>query len=84
MRLTVKLYAGLEYLLPDNAADNSTSIEVPENSSINSVIRQCNVPQGKAHLVLLNGIYVNSEHRDDINPFTDGDTLAIWPPVAGG
>ena len=84
MKLTVKLYAGLEHLLPVNNADNSTSIDVPKNSSINTVIRQCNVPEGKAHLVLLNGVYINPEQRDALNLFTDGDTLAIWPPVAGG
>ena len=47
------------------------------------MIDRYNVPREMAHLVLLNGVYIKPEDRDKA-VFNDGDTLAIWPPVAGG
>ncbi len=38
---------------------------------------------GTAHLVLLNGVYLTPEQREQAT-FKEGDTLAVWPPVAGG
>jgi hypothetical protein len=35
------------------------------------------------HLVLINGVYVPPEERGT-RMLAEGDTLAIWPPIAGG
>jgi molybdopterin converting factor small subunit len=82
--LTIKLYAGLEHHLPEGAKDNAAIVTIADQASVNDIIRLCNVPMDQAHLVLRNGAYVHPAQRDMSNFFTDGDTLAIWPPVAGG
>lgn len=84
MQLTIKLYAGLERHLPENAKDNAVTLTIADHASVNDIIRLCNVPQDQAHLVLRNGAYVHPAQRDTPDYFMDGDTLAIWPPVAGG
>ena len=83
MQITFKLYATLSDYLPKDAIKNATVIEIPENTSAYQVIDQFNVPREKAHLVLLNGIYIHPEDRDK-PVLKEGDTLAVWPPVAGG
>ena len=83
MKLTVKLYAGLKQFLPDDAQDNAMMIEIDNDATINSVLERFSVPAERAHLVLLNGVYINPEERDARN-INDGDTLSIWPPVFGG
>ena len=83
MKLTLKLYAGLSEYLPEDAVENVTKLEIPSETTANGVIDLLNVPREMTHLILLNGIYLNPKERD-IAKFTDGDTLAIWPPVAGG
>jgi molybdopterin converting factor small subunit len=35
------------------------------------------------HLVLVNGTYIAPEKRST-HLLIEGDTLAIWPPIAGG
>jgi sulfur carrier protein ThiS len=37
----------------------------------------------KCHLVLVNGIFVSPSARANTR-IGEGDTLAVWPPVAGG
>ena len=83
MQITFKLYATLTGYLPEGADRHAIKIEVPEQASAYTVIDQFKVPRDMAHLVLLNGIYLHPNERDQPK-FKDGDTLAIWPPVAGG
>lgn len=83
MKLTFKLYATLTALLPSEARNHAVQIDVPDDSTAFDIIDQFRVPRESAHLVLVNGVYLVPEDRDKAN-LVDGDTLAIWPPVAGG
>ena len=83
MKITLKLYATLGDFLPDNSRQNMMEVEIAEDATPNQVIDQFKVPRELAHLVLLNGRYVEPEQRDQ-SILQSNDALAIWPPVAGG
>ena len=83
MEITFKLYATLSHYLPDEAEKHAIKITISENDTAYSLLDKFNVPRESAHLVLLNGVYMEQDARDTLH-FKDGDTLAIWPPVAGG
>lgn len=83
MQITFKLYATLSDYLPEDADNHAVKLDVGENTTALQIIDQFKVPREMAHLVLLNGIYLNPEERST-RFFNEGDTLAIWPPVAGG
>lgn len=84
MKIYLKLYATLSDLLPPGAIQNRAEIEVAEDVSLNAIIDRFNVPRELAHLVLLNGVFICDSDRDQPAGLQAGDTLAIWPPVAGG
>jgi len=78
-----KLYASLADYLPQEAHGNQIDVELPDNVTPNQIIDRFKVPREQTHLILHNGVYIKPEDRD--RPlFQDGDTLAVWPPVAGG
>lgn len=83
MKITLKLYATLGDLLPTDAVANTIHIEVEEDATPNQIIERYKVPRARAHLVLHNGLYVPPPQRDAVR-LKEGDSLAIWPPVAGG
>ena len=83
MKVTIKLFALLGQYLPDGAADNAAEIEVADGATASDVIRRLNLPREYCHLVLVNGLYVAPADRD-AGVLSDGDVLAVWPPVAGG
>lgn len=83
MRITFKLYAGLGDYLPAGSRDNSTVADIETGTSAHSVIHRFNIPRERAHLVLLNGVYLSKSERDS-RLLQEGDVLAVWPPVAGG
>lgn len=83
MHITFKLYASLADYLPAGAVNNAIEVEVDPDSSLDSLLRRFGVPREMAHLVLVNGVYQGAEARS--RPvLEEGDTVAVWPPVAGG
>jgi sulfur carrier protein ThiS len=83
MQITIKLYAMLSEYLPPGAVRNVSHLEVPEAASIGAVLEQLRLPGERVHLVMVNGVYVPpSQHFATL--LKDTDTLAVWPPVAGG
>jgi sulfur-carrier protein len=83
MEITLKLYAGLSQYLPQSAEKHSTKLEISSSETAFTILEKFNVPKESAHLVLLNGIYLDIEERE-VPKLKEGDTLAVWPPVAGG
>lgn len=83
MQITLKLYATLAEYLPEGTKNHRTQLEISETETVYNVIERYNVPKERAHLVLLNGVYLTPEQREQPT-FKEGDTLSVWPPVAGG
>lgn len=83
LTLTFKLYASLGEYLPPHAENHAVSVTVAAGTSINGLIERFGVPREMAHLPLVNGVFVPPEQRDS-DLLNDGDTVAIFPPVAGG
>ncbi len=82
-KITLKLYSLLARHLPAGAQANACEVAVADGATVGSGISGAGLPNGLCHLVLLNGCYVVPAARD-ATPVAAGDTLAIWPPVAGG
>lgn len=83
MNVRLKLFASLADYLPPHAKDNIAEVELPEGITVAGVIDHYNLPIEQCHLVLLNGVFVVPERRAT-QAMVAGDTLALWPPVAGG
>jgi sulfur carrier protein ThiS len=84
MRVTFKLFATLQDYLPHEARKtNALSLEITETSTVAGIIEDFNLPENLVKLVLLDGAFVPPADRAG-RILHDGETLAIWPPVAGG
>lgn len=83
MQITLKLYATLGKFLPAEAKRNQATIEVPEGTSVLKILTDHNVPMETCHLILVNGHYTAPADSGS-KRVVDGDTVAVWPPIAGG
>lgn len=83
MKVTVKLYATLADYLPPGARNNRVEVEVGEAATVDAILRPFSLPPKLTHLVLVNGTYVAPEARPTTR-LSEGDVLAVWPPIAGG
>ena len=83
MQITVKLYAMLSEYLPPGAVRNVSRLDVAEAATVSAVIKQLRLPSELVHLVMINGVQVPPSRHASV-ALRDADSLAIWPPVAGG
>jgi sulfur carrier protein ThiS len=84
MRVTFKLFAMLQDYLPVEAKkDNALALDLEEGTTILQVIERFGLPVKSCHLVLIDGNFVPPAERA-ARALKDGETLAIWPPIAGG
>ena len=83
MQITLKLYATLSEYLPEGTQKHRINLNISSEETPYAVIERYHVPRDRVHLVLLNGVYLTPEQRGQA-AFKEGDTLAVWPPVAGG
>jgi sulfur carrier protein ThiS len=88
VEITLKLFATLGDYLPREfngrtRTYNQLPVDVAEAATVQAVIDQFHVPRAKAHLVLVNGVFIPPGARADY-ALRPGDELAVWPPIAGG
>ena len=88
MQITFKLFAMLSDHLPSQLdgrfrQGNALEIDIPEGTTVQQVIDRFNLPPRLVHLVLIDGKYVDKDARAS-RALVQGETLAIWPPIAGG
>jgi molybdopterin converting factor small subunit len=83
MRVTFKLFAMLQDYLPAAKKDNALALDLEDGTTILQVIERFGVPLKSCHLVLVDGHFVPPTERCS-RVLNDGETLAIWPPIAGG
>ena len=84
VKVTFKLFATLADYLPAGAKSNQIELDFGDGvPTVGQVIEQHQLPAKLVHLVLVNGNFVAPEARNG-HRLKDGDTLAIWPPIAGG
>ncbi|MBD3256437.1 MAG: MoaD/ThiS family protein [Candidatus Lokiarchaeota archaeon] len=76
IEVTVKLFADfLDY------GPAKTNLTLLKGSTINTILEKYNIPKEKTKMIIL----VNRIPKYDRNmTLHDGDTIALFPPLAGG
>lgn len=84
MRITFKLFATLQDYLPAEAKKtNALPLDLEDGTTVAHLIERYALPLKLVHLVLIDGNFVPPAERAT-RVLREGETLAIWPPVAGG
>ena len=79
MKVKVQLYAMLAKYLPPNAENKTATLEYPDGTSVQGVLNALKIPENMPKILLVNGRNAESDRE-----LTEGDTLSIFPPIAGG
>lgn len=85
MKIGLKLMATIAHLMPPGPqVAHKVEIDVDEDVTLNDIIEKHKVAPELAHLVLINGTYIEPHQRNQPGLIRENDVVAIWPPVAGG
>jgi sulfur carrier protein len=74
MKLDIKLFASLQKYMPD-----MERLELNGNSKVLDLLKRIGISSSEVSIALVNGQQVKLDHTLD-----EGDTVAIFPPIAGG
>jgi molybdopterin converting factor small subunit len=74
MELEIKLFANLRKFNPE-----LERIEVDDGTTIRQLFDKAGIPASEVAIVLVNG-----RHAKLDQPLLDGETVAVFPPIAGG
>ncbi len=84
MKITLKLFASLAVHLPAEAqSSHRADLDVGPGTTVMDVIRRQGIPEALCAIVLIDGMWVTRPDRAS-RTMSEGQVLAIWPPVAGG
>jgi molybdopterin synthase sulfur carrier subunit len=79
MQITVKLYATLRRYGPSLPLGAGFALDLPAGSDVAAVAKSLRVPEGVALVAMVNDQVVHLDHV-----LATGDTISLFPPVAGG
>lgn len=80
MRVEVRLYATLADDHPDLRAGEPIDLELRGETSLPDLLRRLAIEPRSVHLVIINGRVIH----DHACRLSDGDRVALFPPVGGG
>jgi sulfur carrier protein ThiS len=83
MQINIELYASLMKYLPPGKSRFRREVKIDDGFLLSDLIVQFHIPPEMAHLVLVNGHFIDFELRQS-RALIEGDVVSIWPPVAGG
>jgi molybdopterin synthase sulfur carrier subunit len=80
VRVEVRLYATLANDHPSVRAGEPLPLEFSDDTSLSDLLRRLGIEPQAIHLVIINGRLVH----DRAVGLSDGDRVALFPPVGGG
>ncbi len=79
MKVELKLYASYRDHLPEGTHGDIAQMELKVGSTINDLMKEIELAEEKPKIIFKNG-----KHAKPESIIEDGDSVAIFPPVAGG
>ncbi|RPI09420.1 MAG: MoaD/ThiS family protein [Zetaproteobacteria bacterium] len=79
MTIAVVLYAGLARYRPAGAGDRAATLDMTEGATVQEAMRRLGIPDDLSCLAVVNGARVATARV-----LRDGETLSLFPPLAGG
>ena len=74
MKLEIKLFASLQKFMP-----NAEKIKLDDNCTVIELLEKIGINSSEVAITLVNGRHVQLDQT-----LHDGETVAIFPPIAGG
>jgi molybdopterin converting factor small subunit len=79
MNIELKLFFDFKNFLPSGSSKNTTIINLENGTTVQKLIEILKLPPGIPKNIILNGITVENDRE-----LKEGDSIAVFPPMAGG
>jgi molybdopterin synthase sulfur carrier subunit len=74
MKLEIKLFASLQKFMP-----NAENVDLDDNCTVLDLLKKIGINPSEVAIILVNGQHVELDQT-----LSGGETVAFFPPIAGG
>jgi molybdopterin synthase sulfur carrier subunit len=74
MKLEIKLFASLQKFMP-----NAKKVDLDDNCTVLDLLKKIGINPSEVAIILVNGQHVELDQT-----LSEGETVAFFPPIAGG
>ncbi len=84
VQIELKMFMKFKRFLPEGSADGKATISLPAGATFKDLLHHIDMPVVEDKIIVINGI--SHKQSDKVNALSlqQGDTVAIFPPIAGG
>ena len=79
IKVECRLYATLRKYAPDYGLGEAMELELPNGTTLAELYELLKVPPDEVKRTFVSGLSKGPSH-----PLSDGDRVALFPPIAGG
>ena len=84
MEIELKMFMKFKRYLPEGTADGKAMITLAEGSTFVDLLSEIGMPVSEDKIIIVNGISHKQSGKVNALQLKEGDTVAIFPPIAGG
>ena len=84
MEINLKLFMRFKRYLPEGSTDGKATITINEGSTFQDLLQKIGMPDAEDKIIVINGISHKQSAKVNAQVLQKGDTVAIFPPIAGG
>jgi len=70
--------------LPEGSTDGKATITVDDGATFKDLLQKIGMPDAEDKIIVINGISHKQSAQVNAQRLHQGDTVAIFPPIAGG
>jgi molybdopterin converting factor small subunit len=79
LKVEVRLFSGLEKYVSGTKFGQPVLVEITDHFNGRALLEKLNIPEKMVFTIMVNGVHKNPDEM-----LSDGDRVAIFPPVGGG
>jgi molybdopterin converting factor small subunit len=84
MQIKLKLFMRFKEYLPESGEDGIAQHEIADNSTFKDLLNDIGMPIEEDKIIVINGISHKQGEEANALQLKNNDTVAIFPPIAGG
>ena len=84
MQIELKMFMKFKEYLPKNSENGRTLFGVKEGSTFKDLMQMLGMPNEEDKIIVINGISFKPSEMLNARKMGEGDTVALFPPIAGG
>jgi len=84
MEIELKLFMKFKGYLPVGTADGKALITLDSGSTFEELLHKIGMPVNEDKIIVINGISHKQGNKVNALQLEEGDTVAVFPPIAGG